>query len=134
MPVFKLRKKAHLQTSTALPTACLVCTGNTLNASHLVSHGIHTAARRQEILLSPIKDEAIDMQRNHKWGWVSHLHHNSQVSEPFFTQIMFNNVCEYMTNITERLSWDKVSTVSASTRTQVRSPTLTEARFNCAHL
>lgn len=105
-----------------------------LNASHLVSNGIHTAAQRQEILLSPIKDEAIDMQRNHKWGWVSHLHHNSQVLESFLTQIIFNNVSEYMTYITERLNWDKVIIVSASTRTQVRSPILTEVRFSCAHL
>lgn len=95
---------------------------------------MESAARRPEILLSPIKDEAIDMQRNHKWGWVSHLHYNSQVLEPFLTQIIFNNVSEYMTNITERLNWDKVITVSASTRTQVRSPALTEVRFSCAHL
>lgn len=79
MPVFKMTRKEHLQTSTPLPTACLVCTGNMLKARGLVSHPIHTAAWRQERLLFPIKDEAVDMQRNYKWGWASHLHHTSQV-------------------------------------------------------
>lgn len=37
-PVYKLTRKTHLETSTTLPTPCLVCTGNVLNASHLVSH------------------------------------------------------------------------------------------------
>lgn len=68
MPVFKMTRKTHLQTST-LPIACVVGADNMLNANHLFSHQIHTAARREVILLSPIKDEAIDMQRNYKWGW-----------------------------------------------------------------
>lgn len=54
------------------------------------------------ILLSPIKDEAIGMQRNYKRGWVLQLHHSSQVWEPFFVQIIHSNVSEYVSNTTGR--------------------------------
>lgn len=93
-------RKTHFHTSATLPTACLVCTGNMLNAGRLVSHWIHTAGWRQEILLSPIKDEAVDIQRSYKWGWVSYLHHNSQVWEAFLTQIISSSASECMTNST----------------------------------
>lgn len=39
---------------------------------------------------------------------MSHLHHSSQVWEPFFVQIIHSNVSEYVSNTTGRLSRDEV--------------------------